>query len=497
MTDARERLAQHRRVARTLAESLASGATDDWEPLRALQPGASRKSFANTCNALGFLGGAAVAGRSDMVEWLLAAGADPNHYVGHCHEIRRWCDFPLHLVSAAPQDERTLRCIEQLLRAGASIGQVSPPEDLVRTPLWRYSALDAAIRAMQPGAVDALLPHADPATCEAALVTAILATKIHEADRRWLLSVIARLPVAPVATRFGMHALHAAALVGDLEVWDAVAARAGGSLNPGVAVEQSFRENWLPGAGSGMPTVGLRLGATPLDVVDAVRRLARAGLAALEGGGRKRDAAWETWRDGCIARLGALDELERRIRAGGGVSGVDGLPAAVAEVERELSRIAEALGTLDRWRVAVAAVDLAGKGPLGFLVMVSELARAAFAGLKRADAHLLGAFLTGRLPATVVLGRDVEPEHRGEFSADQLVWARDYPRAARPLFELAYRYPSALLGRDGDAILGATLEEGGTMLWRVTRRSVEKLGDVRAWIREGVEVLLREGVADP
>jgi hypothetical protein len=71
-------------------------------------------------------------------------------------------------------------------------------------------------------------------------------------------------------------------------------------------------------------------------------------------------------------------------------------------------------------------------------------------------------------------------------------WARDYPRAARPLFELAYRYPSALLGRDGDAILGATLEEGGTMLWRVTRRRVEKLGDVRAWIREGVEVLLSE-----
>jgi hypothetical protein len=33
------------------------------------------------------------------------------------------------------------------------------------------------------------------------------------------------------------------------------------------------------------------------------------------------------------------------------------------------------------------------------------------------------------------------------------------------------------------------------MLWRVTRRRVEKLGDVRAWIREGVDALLANGVS--
>lgn len=72
-------------------------------------------------------------------------------------------------MSAAPQDERTLRCIELLVRGGASIAQVSPPEDLVRTNFWRYSALDTAIRAGRPAAVEAMLRHADAATCEAAL----------------------------------------------------------------------------------------------------------------------------------------------------------------------------------------------------------------------------------------------------------------------------------------------------------------------------------------
>jgi hypothetical protein len=78
---ARERLADLRRAARTLALSLLHGDTDDWDQLRALAGGASRKTFARTCMSLGLLGGAAVAGRGDIVAWLLDAGVDPNEYV--------------------------------------------------------------------------------------------------------------------------------------------------------------------------------------------------------------------------------------------------------------------------------------------------------------------------------------------------------------------------------------------------------------------------------
>src|SRR5688572_26903091 len=90
---ARDRLAPLRSAARTLAPSLASGETDDWEQLRALATGASRKSFATTCNGSSFLGGAALAGRSDMVAWLLDAGVDPNYYAGYGSEPRRWPSF--------------------------------------------------------------------------------------------------------------------------------------------------------------------------------------------------------------------------------------------------------------------------------------------------------------------------------------------------------------------------------------------------------------------
>lgn len=489
-----ERLAEHRAAARTLALSLAAGESDDWDELRTLATGASRTTFAETCTQLGFLAGAALAGRSDIVSWLLEAGADPNAYRGHGSEPRQWSDFPLHLVSVAPQDERILHCLELLVRAGASVGEVSPPEESVRTNRWRYSALDVAIRAGRAAAVDALLPHADRSTCEAAQVTAIIATAEDDADRPWLLSLIARLPVAPASTRFGIHALHAAAIIGDLEIWRAIAAR-GDDPNPRVAVEQSYQESRLPSTGVGWSSLGLRAGGTPLDVVDAVRGLVRSGLARVADARAQRelDDHERYNHDHLTAKLGTLDELARHIQASGGIpGGAAVLLPAVAEIERELSRLAQARGMLDRWRIAVAAADLAGKGPLGFVVMVSAQAREVFSGLPRADAHPLGAFLTGRLPTTVLLATDLDAEELAEVSSDRVVWPKAYPPEAEPLFAYARRYPSALLGREGEALLGATPYEGGTMLWRVTPQRVEQLGDVRAWVREGVDVLLRD-----
>ncbi len=94
MTTARERVEDLRRSARKLALALASGKSDDWDVLRTLGTGAPRKGFINTITWLWFLGGAAVAGRAEMVTWLLEAGVDPNYYA-NCSEPSQWCDFPL------------------------------------------------------------------------------------------------------------------------------------------------------------------------------------------------------------------------------------------------------------------------------------------------------------------------------------------------------------------------------------------------------------------
>jgi hypothetical protein len=463
--------------------------------VREIASGTSAKTFCKVAQETGLVGWVAREDAAELVGFLLKTGVDPSIFPDHDGYLQAHPNYPLHLVIADSKQQRA--CFDLLVAGGASIEALSPPPDTVTTPSWRETALDLAINRGAASLVEALLPRAAQATGEAALLTAIVATKGKKPDRAFLLSLIERLPIA-AETRFGMTALHAAALVGDAEIWDRVAARST-DLNPRLPADLSYVGDWLPVWGKGLL---LAAGSTPLDMIAPARAMftnVRVGYDAQKSQGHGNDIA----RQQIVAQLDAYEALEQRIKAAGGVSatggGADGrhkpgrqLPEPIARLESAMAPLLAKLGATARWRTVADALDIEGFGPFNYFNAVIDRTPKLFAGLQGAEAHLLGAFLNGSLRASKVL-YDLAPEELAEIDdiGDDvlIVEPREYPKSAKRILA------SGILGHRAGAVIAITKEPAGATLWSLTPSAVTSLGKFVDFVQEGVAALLSQDAA--
>jgi len=451
------------------------------------------------CEALaeaGVLGIVGWQGDVELVAKLLERGVDPNAVDKPSHGVPG--TTPLQAVTEGiPDDEaKNLAVIELLLAKGASVDALYPPPD-VRVSTPRHGPLDNAVKSQRGRLLEKLLPYASEASRTHALVTAVLQTEGQKSDsgpRKFLTEWIPKLPVDG-AGPMGLSALHAAAIVGDEEVYALVEAHAK-EKQPKLAEAVSFTSYSFPsGPGGGLiPSARFAAGSTPLDVIAPVRAVFVAGRGKFEAakGGKGWGAFNESQLAKIVARIEALDALEAKLKAGGATSGAtrEALPGPLGIVEVALMRLAKAAGTEARLAAAIGGIDTTGMGPLGFLLQITSDAKDAFAPLERQGTHRLDLFLTGALRATPVLYGPKAKSLRGTFlepgEDTVLIWPEEYPAEAKRIFE------TALLGLDGDTVIGATKEHDGTKLWAVDHESVTLLGEMTAFVTEGAAALLGE-----
>lgn len=451
------------------------------------------------CEALaeaGVLGIVGWQGDVELVAKLLERGVDPNAVDKPSHGVPG--TTPLQAVTEGiPDDEaKNLAVIELLLAKGASVDALYPPPD-VRVSTPRHGPLDNAVKSQRGRLLEKLLPYASEASRTHALVTAVLQTEGQKSDsgpRKFLTEWIPKLPVDG-AGPMGLSALHAAAIVGDEEVYALVEAHAK-EKQPKLAEAVSFTSYSFPsGPGGGLiPSARFAAGSTPLDVIAPVRAVFVAGRGKFEAakGGKGWGAFNESQLAKIVARIEALDALEAKLKAGGATSGAtrEALPGPLGVVETALMRLAKAAGTEARLAAAIGGIDTTGMGPLGFLLQITSDAKDAFVSLERKGTHRLDLFLTGALRATPVLYGPKAKSLRGTFlepgEDTVLIWPEEYPAEAKRIFE------TALLGLDGDTVIGATKEHDGTKLWAVDHESVTLLGEMTAFVTEGAAALLGE-----
>jgi antitoxin component YwqK of YwqJK toxin-antitoxin module len=453
------------------------------------------------CEALaegGVLGIVGWRGDVEMVARLLERGVDPNAPDKPSHGVPG--STPLQVVTeGTPDDEaKNLAVIDLLLAKGASVDALYPPPD-VRVSTPRHGALDNAVKAYRGALIEKLLPHASEATKVHALVTAVLQTEgqpSESAARKLLAEWLPKLPVDGVGP-MGLSPLHAAAIVGDADVYALVEAHAK-EKQPSLAEAVSFTSYSFPsGPGGGViPSARFAAGSTPLDLIGPVRAVFVAGRGKFEAakGGKGWGAFNESQLAKIVARIEALDALEAKLKAAGATSGAtrEALPGPLGVVEAALMRLAKAAGTEARLAAAIGGIDTTGMGPLGFLLQITTDAKDAFAPLPRQGTHRLDLFLTGALRETPVLYGPKAKALRGTFlepgEETVLIWPEEYPAEAKRIFE------TALLGLDGDTVIGATKEHDGTKLWAVDNESVTLLGEMTAFVAEGAAALLGEKV---
>jgi len=451
------------------------------------------------CTALVEAGVLAIVGWQgdvDMVARLLERGVDPNALDKPSHGVPG--TTPLQAVTqGVPDDEaKNLAVVELLLAKGASVDALYPPPD-VRVSTPRHGALDNAVKAHRGALIEMLLPHASEATKVHALVTAVLQTEGQASDsaaRKQLAEWFTKLPVDG-AGPMGLSALHAAAIVGDVDVYALVDAHAT-EKQPRLAEAVSFTSYSFPsGPGGGViPSARFASGSTPLDLIGPVRAVFVAGRGKFEAakGGKGWGAFNESQLAKIVARIEALDALEAKLKADGATSGAtrEPLPGPLGVVETALMRLAKAAGSEARLAAAIGGIDTTGMGPLGFLLQITSDAKDAFVPLERRGAHRLDLFLTGALRETPVLYGPKAKSLRGTFlepgEETVLIWPEEYPAEAKRIFE------TALLGLDGDTVIGATKEPDGTMLWAVDAENVTALGEMTAFVTDGAAVLLGE-----
>jgi antitoxin component YwqK of YwqJK toxin-antitoxin module len=454
------------------------------------------------CDALaegGVLGIVGWQGDVEMVAKLLERGVDPNAPDKPSHGVPG--ATPLQAVTeGTPDDEvKNLVVVELLLKKGASVDALYPPPD-VRVSTPRHGPLDNAVKSQRDRLLEKLLPYASEASRAHALVTAVLQAEGQPSDsrpRRFLAEWITKLPVDG-AGPMGLSALHAAAIGGDEDVYALVEAHAK-EKQPKLAEAVSFTSYSFPsGPGGGLiPSARFAAGSTPLDLIGPVRAVFVAGRGKFEAakGGKGWGAFNESQLAKIVARIEALDALEAKLKAAGATSGAtrEALPGPLGVVEAALMRLAKAAGTEARLAAAIGGIDTTGMGPLGFLLQITSDAKDAFAPLERRGAHRLDLFLTGALRETPVLYGPKAKALRGTFlepgEETVLIWPEEYPAEAKRIFE------TALLGLDGDTVIGATKEHDGTKLWAVDSESVTLLGEMTAFVAEGAAALLGEKVA--
>ena len=280
------------------------------------------------CEALaeaGVLGIVGWQGDVELVAKLLERGVDPNAVDKPSHGVPG--TTPLRAVTEGiPDDEaKNLAVIELLLAKGASVDALYPPPD-VRVSTPRHGPLDNAVKSQRGRLLEKLLPYASEASRTHALVTAVLQTEGQKSDsgpRKFLTEWFPKLPVDG-AGPMGLSALHAAAIVGDEEVYALVEAHAK-EKQPKLAEEVSFTSYSFPsGPGGGLiPCARFAAGSTPLDVIAPVRAVFVAGRGKYEAA--KGGKGWSTYNDGQLAKIvahvEALDALEAKLKAAGATSG--------------------------------------------------------------------------------------------------------------------------------------------------------------------------------
>ena len=453
----------------------------------------------------GVLGIVGSRGDVELVTLLLERGVDPNAVSKPSHGVPGIT--PLQSVTeGTPDDEgKRLAVIALLLAKGASVDALYPPPE-VRGSTPRHGPLDNAVKAQNGMLLESLLPHASEASRVHALGTAVLQTEGQTSDSRartflaeWITKLTADGSVDG-AGPMGLSALHAAAIVGDVELYALVDAHAK-EKSPRLAEAVSFVSYTFPsGPGGGViPSARFAEGSTPLDVIGPARSVFVAGRGKFEAakGGKGWGSFNESQLTKIVARIEALDALEAKLKAAGAVSGAkrEALPGPLGVVEAALMRLAKAAGTEARLAAAIGGIDTTGMGPLGFLLQITSDAKDVFTPLTRTGAHRLDLFLTGALRDARVLYGPKAKALRGTFlEPDEdtlLIWPEAYPAEAKRIFE------TALLGLDGDTVIGATKEHDGTKLWAVTSDAVTLLGEMTAFVSEGAAALLGESAPMP
>jgi len=462
----------------------------------------SEKNFVAVCEELGVLGrttGAAV------MRFLLAAGVDPNALSKGKYRPGTW---PLHRVV---EDASWLRdrlkgglveLVEILLEGGAPTDALWPPPPTQMNTL-RATPLDYAVKAQDQAIVDVLLPRCSEPTKVGALVFALVECDGKKPDSpkvAFATKLIEQLPVDGTGDK-GLSPLHAAVISGHQSLYDAVAARAE-EKNPTLAEGVSFVSYSYPSGPKGgvIPSARFAEGSTPLDLITPIQGVLRGGLAKYEAereaNGGTLQAFHQSQLEQIEARLAAYDAMKAKLAKDGATSKAKAatLSGPLGVVQAQVLRLAEAAGTEEKVAALLAGIDVSNRGPLGLLLAAADVAAAELLKGKvqqNLGAHRLGLFLDGGLKKPLAIyGPEATSHPPDSIWAPPpdavLIWPESYPDEARRILEFA------ILGLDGETVIGATKEEHGTVLWAITEEEVTSLGEMTEFVRQGVDAILGE-----